>query len=112
MSNAKHTPGPWILGSLPGVILAGPEFELPNGKARAQIATANLSQDLADAETRDANARLITTAPDLLEVVEDAVAIVEALGALLEEHAGEEDEVHRDLLKRFRAAIAKALDAA
>ena len=56
----------------------------------------------------EANARLIAGAPTYHELAEDAVPILEAVLEDRENANGEECEVLRDLIDRFRAAIARA----
>lgn len=64
----RHTPGPWALGKH-GVIVGGKANEYVNGSAQAQLAMVTLlngtERDDPVAE-RDANAHLISAAPELL----------------------------------------------
>jgi hypothetical protein len=59
MSTQKHTPGPWHVGFKPGPIVYGSQGE--------QVA--NLFEPLIDTEENKANARLIASAPDLLNAL-------------------------------------------
>ena len=64
---SKHTPGPWELmeDRIPGSLELG-----ANGRAICEIWRRN------DPETENANASLITAAPDLLEALEAVMAIL------------------------------------
>lgn len=93
MSAAKHTPGPWNVGTSK----QGREVVFLNGLSE-QPGSLGPSQNWIDCNT-EANARLIAAAPDLLAVVQE-----------LEESAGywSEYDVPLGIVDRIRAAIAKA----
>ncbi len=89
----KHTPGPWSW------------YGNPNGGARVQTASVGIANVLSRAGVAyppqascEANARLISAAPDLYEA---AVAMLEAEPYL----ASDESHLARE---KLRAAVAKA----
>lgn len=73
MSEAKHTPGPWEAEKF-GAIHGGEDQQYFRGRRRSQVATACLAGNIHDDE-RDANARLIAAAPDLLEALKEVIAL-------------------------------------
>jgi hypothetical protein len=90
---AQHTPGPWRTDDhYHGAILG-------DGN---QVAMATMNGCL-PAETRDANARLIAAAPELLEALQQALFSLGHTGA---NH--DLDNMHRPAWEMIRAAIAKA----
>ncbi len=97
----KHTPGPWVIGTNDAtdneVIIRCDDVD---GLA---IATAVIDPIALDIAETDANARLISSAPDLLN----------ALQMFLDEYANgstgcDQDREARPEVKAARAAIAKA----
>lgn len=98
-TNAQHTPGPWTL-------LTG---EYDNGMTRKVIADKRDPRDAStfyamiagDAPCREANARLIAAAPDLLAALEEALP-------LLNNGCDSGCTVYSCLRERARAAIHKA----
>lgn len=84
MSKATHTPGPWAVDGL--------DIEADGEK----VASAAVSMDLDRYEEFQANARLISAAPELLDLLTDALLYIEAFAP---------GYVRR---KAVRAAIAKA----
>lgn len=101
MTQAKHTPGPWFVGKIPGksgkTIHCG---ALPNGGLNVIARTArHLVQ-----RNAKANARLIAAAPDLLEALEELLGIAF--------HPNVSGNVYVSSEDRARAAIAKAKGAA
>ncbi len=116
--SAKHTPGPWEFGpnhsstGLAGQLVVRPAGEFPHGEWVADVGS------MYD-DHREANARLIAAAPDLLEVAQAARARI-ALerdvfvdcnaypdGSLLQADKATLDGMN-ELLARMDAAIAKA----
>lgn len=95
--SAKFTPGPWTARKY-GVIVAGPAIEYINGSAQAQIAMVcvRFKAELAEAE-REANAALISAAPDMYE------ALVALTSPICSE--AEDAEAHA----KARAALTKAV---
>ena len=67
----QHTPGPWR-AKPHGVVVGGAEIALPRGSVQQQVAMVCTIDD----GDRDANARLIEAAPDLLDVVQALVFLV------------------------------------
>ena len=83
----KYTPGPWAtLRSADDVTMW---VDAENGDVLATIHRANI-------DTRDANARLIAAAPELVEIIDE----------LLATYYGAPDP---DVFKRAEAVLAKAL---
>ena len=118
MSEAKHTPGPWEFGpnhsstGLAGQLVVRPAGEFPHGEWVADVGS------MYD-DHREANARLIAAAPDLLEVAQVARArIALERDVFVDCHAYPDGSLHQadkailddlnDLLARIDAAIAKA----
>ena len=69
-SEAKHTPGPWVHVRFGGIV-GGPFYKYANGEAQSQVASATVGEGISP-EEREANARLIAAAPDLLEALRTA----------------------------------------
>ncbi len=79
---ATHTPGPWEFG--PGYKPGDTRFDLfaPGGRqVIAQASYENMWLATYDAATDAANARLIASAPDLLEACRAGLYVAEAEGA-------------------------------
>ena len=100
---SKHTPGPWergySLGSS-GVIVGGVMRQYTNGEAKDQIVMVlGLKEDNGGAAAKEANARLIEAAPDLLEALKELSSAVRTFA-----HRGDEWPEHTQAI----AAIAKA----
>ena len=102
---AKHTPGPWhITGEL---------GEWVNDKYQMNICRVNSTVSMGPngvtrsdgTHSRDANARLIAAAPDLLEA---SIAIAKDLASYIEAFEIHTGSVEHSALGRLRAAIAKA----
>ena len=98
-TNAKHSPGPWRIGDA-GNTVFGP----PAGLPPVRIA------DLARTQNRIANARLIASAPALLEALKSAVSYLEANRPKgnIREIFHQLNEYENGVLKPARAAIAQA----
>ncbi len=72
----KHTPGPWNIDPRGGGnIRGGPFHEYTRGNSQSQVALATLDGRRSE-EERDANARLIAIAPELLVFVQSIVDTV------------------------------------
>ena len=94
MSDAKHTPGPWVHATDIGQIGS---IETSDGVVIAQAQPLVGDTDRA---IRDANARLIAAAPELLTALEEAIRWI---GRLTDwEGAGDPD------IDKWRAAHNKA----
>jgi hypothetical protein len=112
---SKHTPGPWRHESHAsdergtGVIWshAGEWTEAcPNGRVVAEVRYYEGEHRAwrgATGEEFEANARLIAAAPELLDALNHAIAIIECAGL-----ASSELPAVRDGIAKARAAIAKA----
>lgn len=90
MSEAKHTPATWTVGSCGYLIFAG-------GRPIAVV----LSDETMQRSERDANAALMVAAPELLEALR-GIENSSDYGSPLE------GEDNRPLMRAARAAIAKA----
>ncbi len=104
MTKAKHTPGPWVIGTSEGRVLSRWD-----GIGYWEIANATVTDFRGDSGevyfaggAQEANARLIAAAPDLLEALEAMVADWGKLASVVKP-LGEESS-----LRKARAAIAKA----
>lgn len=97
MSDAKHTPGPWLLGATIVDGMSDMEIEIKSDDHHV-IAFAG-DWDVGQQQT-EANARLIAAAPELLEAAKDLLPLAEA-------YSGEVGIV-RLAAKRLRAALAAA----
>jgi len=78
MTDAKHTPGPWDFG--PGYTPGATTFDLYGPGGREVITSAsyeNMWLSAYDADTNAANARLIASAPDLLEALGSLYALAD-----------------------------------
>jgi hypothetical protein len=107
MSGQKHTPGPW---KVVGTEIWGPHVRLADGRG---------AYDEKDRQRRNANARLIAAAPDLLAALEDAAERMEIVARCInidQRHKGVSPATHvrhtaahlAAHAKFARAAIAKA----
>ena len=86
---SEHTPGPWIVDAL------GYGYDISAPEARCLITTSSDPKMVWGAIAREADARLIAAAPELLEALESLLAQVEQYG-------------HKPECDAARAAIAKA----
>jgi len=105
MTNATHTPGPWEAADNN----TGTGTNIRNGAgtllAVVHSYRANPDKSYPNADTRRANARLISAAPDLLEALERAIEYVERFGDMNHEPLPGDCAA---TLYASRAAIAKA----
>lgn len=93
MSQAKHTPGPWVVD---GDVIRGDQQR--NGSISvASMLDVSYPYGRRAGESKHANARLIAAAPELLD------ALVEAASGYSEFSEGD-----CEILRKCRAAIAKA----
>ena len=93
----KHTPGPWRVGKYGGVYSSHPEHD---------YAICGLShKDGTGRRNYKANARLIASAPELLEACKCAL---KSLGFYLDFYAKEEDYNGHDAIKSLHKAVNKA----
>jgi hypothetical protein len=72
VSAAKHTPGPWRVGGIWAGVTRFVETSEPESRLIAEV-RGNKSPE--EHEERDANARLIAAAPDLLAFVRDVARL-------------------------------------
>lgn len=96
-----HTPGPWIYNKphLYKVMAGKTENHMPVGFVIADLESFSTLHHLSR-EERQANAKLIAAAPDLLEALKFALSFLEA------NNDGEEDIVSR--INKAKAAISDA----
>ena len=109
-TKVRHTPGPWACrytarqdgngGGYRWTIHNAMASDLGDGQAIATIGYGT-------AETKEANARLIAAAPDLLEVAHQAKRLMLEIEANMDNGLPDDSE-ERELFDNARAAIAKA----
>jgi hypothetical protein len=92
MNTTQHTPGPWVYDSFGHTSFAF------NDNREDYSARIEWAPDMSDEEV-DANARLISIAPDLLEALEEMLCDAETMNPPYRNEA---------ICERARAAIAKA----
>jgi hypothetical protein len=82
MSNVKHTPGPWrvVPATNKGTVLFHTVDPDGNGRWRGSVASVHSAEHIMgiSIEERDANARLIAAAPELLAVAKAALAFIDS----------------------------------
>lgn len=107
MSGVKHTPGKWLAAAKPSSVVGWPVVAAPMGQVICDVAIINKKPDhISDGEFSayyaqvEANARLIASAPDLLEALEEFSRVYDGM----EDGSG---EMCPTLIKA-RAAIARA----
>lgn len=94
-----HTPGPWVLTVRTDDFAGSRVYRLDSVTCLAVWRRANATKK------DDANAALISAAPDLLEVLK---AVLQALGRQPGVDGYYSEPVHREEVDAARAAIAKA----
>ena len=94
---SERTPGPWVVDAL----VDGYDIHAP--EARCHVSTASDPEMVWGAIGREADARIIAAAPELLEALEGLLFAYQVI--LL--GAGQ-DHMCREAVKATRAAIAKA----
>lgn len=117
-----HTPGPWSLAEIHdlglymndgSITIMAPDPDQDSTAIASVVCKTRYKRGLghkAECEIRDANARLIAAAPELVEALRQAVRTIASMGADLEVAAPESVNAnsYQDELRRLRAAIAKA----
>jgi hypothetical protein len=99
MSN--HTPGPWVrCTEAPKIIMSGSFIDGHQGYIVCSVSGNDNSGFYVNEEEAEANARLISAAPELLEALEGVERLCSQSG-----YVG----VNGQYLKVVRAAIAKAM---
>jgi len=106
---AQHTEGPWEIstdgaGADICVIYGGPRRPTDDGKGQGWVYVTGARRILDESE-QEANANLISAAPDLLEALEDAIDRLEMFIASCGQWA---DGGDHDAVSNGHAAIAKA----
>lgn len=94
---SAHTPGPWAHHPEDNIIAA------PDGRGLIEWQARSVHVSI---EERDANARLIAAAPELLEALKGALAAWDRLYPSMPVNEAYEDCEFREM-QRARAAIAK-----
>jgi len=119
MSESKHTPGPWCIVRYAAIDADGKDAQTSitayadeNGEEGAGVATVNrwsYGDDPPTAES-EANARLIAAAPDLLEALKSAEAVLETASRYFPKSIrnGDRFSLHNVLKNAVKPAIAKA----
>ncbi len=76
MSEAKHTPGPWLVGPADDTVIT----HMGADGLRYEIAAVDGDYNEPDTwPVMEANARLIAAAPDLVKALRDILRIVDAM---------------------------------
>lgn len=99
--NTKHTPGPWRTLSHDTLHNVRHIDAGPKGYERITVA-------ILDGKQSEANARLIASAPELLEAFQELVAINEEHNHHLDKIMGKPPEWKDAYLNKARSAISKA----
>jgi len=103
---SKHTPGPWVVshGYDGSISVDSADHVRLNLTTACKVVVADICKhEMAEHFSADANARLISAAPDLLIALQDVCAVLMHRG--VSHNAGSPD---RTALNQARAAIAKA----
>ena len=100
MTDTQHTPGPWHICEVSAALNRSPLIRDAQGMALAETFRPNNSQ--ASQINRDANARLIAAAPEILDALAEMLADADTL---------QEPYRNEAVCERARAAIAKATGA-
>jgi hypothetical protein len=110
MTGGKHTPGPWRIGQF-GLTNDG-ESPILSDHADVLICAVTCQTPFkrgkgwrTECETREANARLIAAAPEMLEALESAESCIVTFVAV---NGWPEPNGSRDILNEVQAAIARA----
>lgn len=106
MSEAKFTPGPWELIAEPEltVVIASGEPRIDNKAFGVALIPHGDGANAIPWETKEANARLIAAAPDLLAACQATVEMFDAMFSLFGPLQGREGSVRQMLV----ASISKA----
>jgi hypothetical protein len=111
MTDAKHTPGPWVSNRFDNVFPSIFDAEDPEGgnifPAGLEVAMVKSGPQMWDAGVRKANARLIAAAPDMLAALCEVIADIEAY---CEDHMSNNPTDVTVGLPRLRAAVYKATE--
>lgn len=111
---SKHTPGPWETNRF-HAILGGTEIQYVNGSGRPQVALACVVEE----GSQEANARLISAAPELLEALRGVLRVADratdefdaARAAIAKATAEETPAVHQSYTERVPCAHCGELSA-
>jgi len=106
MTNTNHTPGPWTIAGVSGNPHEGHVIESDSADGRTIAWTCNSLDNNGEeciSQEDIANARLIASAPELLQALENLVASIENVD--FSSHAGVYDQIP---WAQAEAAIAKA----
>lgn len=108
--SVKHTPGPWALA---GAYRGGRDTIKSVCKGFPEQWVAQALPIQGNRAEREANARLIAAAPDLLEALGDLMAALDAYGDLGDPNRDDVAAMlnYAEAEKKARAAIAKATGA-
>lgn len=111
MAADKHTPGPWMVRECTRCRV----WELTGPKGEDILSGHYVGDDIdgdnRGAIVREADARLIAAAPDLLEALSEALTHIEKHQRIDQHNPYTERELFKDLLFKCDAAIAKATGA-
>lgn len=103
--SARHTPGPWVIDKL-----ANTHVVSATGRGVANCGSYFTNSDNGEyLEENDANTRLISAAPELMEALERSDKQMERAGDCIEAGRYDEALLHvRSMSRQRKAAIAKA----
>lgn len=103
----SHTPGPWIAGELSGAIISKNHILIGYTELPSKLLSETNRSSRAKYLRREANARLIAAAPELLEACEEAWSeLYQYCGA--NEEGGPMAEGRRYVMELLDKAICKA----
>lgn len=107
MKNNAHTTGPWLAPENKSQYINTRNIVGGDGKVFAHISFSHQSREMSDAEMR-ANAKLMAAAPDLLEALIEAEALLQRFYESPSLASTSGAAAIDDSISSIRAAIAKA----
>lgn len=103
--NAKHTPGPWMYSGAGSIKRDYTAIGCTDGETIATAWGHSNSGFFVSEEEKEANARLIAAAPELLEALQEAISLIESID-------GRDNSCDpRSDISDLKAVVAKAMGA-
>lgn len=99
---SKHTPGPWVVSGFADDLVEAPELDLVVAITDCSL----ISVRLPKMDAIEANARLISAAPDMAEALRRLLKWVEPIAGDNRDDAAEKEELAS--VEAARAALKKA----